>query len=418
MKTNFTHSNFIIGLLFMAGFLPSLRGYAQPDYDFRNHILLSGADMKTGAVYLFPSVRPGVDAIMTLTHISNGITVSEMDGSSGYPEALQPTLVVDPFTSGYLEMQFQFVVSGTSTPSIQTEVPVTCIDVDGWADNDGLGNPLYEFDAVDLGGGYVDYQLTGGELTMWQAGTWFNGKNNGGLDYPGRDTTARQVMFTAVNGNISSFGIRVGVDNQSSVAVSRLRSVYFKKFFYPSSVLSKSSLLSFQGLEKEQMIDLQWKITQHDIKTVVVEKGNGSPEFSAIGEIASNVKGGQIFYHYQDPKSNQGDIYYRLKIISVTGKITYSSIIVFYSKAVRSDFKIYPSIFKSSAIIQLKSEKLSIAQFQLVDYSGRIAAQKNILVQAGTNNIVINDLANIQSGSYLAIVRLNKKIYNQKMFKP
>src|SRR5215204_305015 len=418
MKTNSTHSNFIIGLLFMAGFLPSLRGYAQPDYDFRNHILLSGADMQTGAVYLFPSVRPGVDAIMTLTHISSGITVSEMDGSSGYPEALQPTLVVDSFTSGYLEMQFQFVMSGTSPPSIQTEVPVTCIDVDGWADNDGLGNPLYEFDAVDLGGGYVDYQLTGGELTMSQTGTWFNGKNNGGLYYPVRDTTAREVMFTVVNGNISSFAIRVGVDNQSSIAVSRLRSVYFKKFFYPNSILSKSSLLSFQGLEKEEMIDLQWKITQHDIKTVVIEKGNGSPVFSAIGEISSNVKSGQIVYHYQDPKSNQGDIYYRLKIISVTGKVMYSSIIVFYSKAVQGDVKIYPSIIQSSAIIQLKSEKLSIAQFQLVDYSGRIVAQKNIVVQAGINNIAINDLANIRSGNYLAIVRVNRKIYHQKIFKP
>ena len=31
-----------------------------------------------------------------------------------------------------------------------------------------LGNPLYEFDEVDLGGGYVDYQLTGGELAMSQ----------------------------------------------------------------------------------------------------------------------------------------------------------------------------------------------------------------------------------------------------------
>ena len=418
MKTKFTHSNFIIGLLFMTGFLPSVRSYAQPDYDFRNHILLSGTDMQTGAVYLFPSVRPGVDAIMTLTHISSGITVSEMDGSSGYPEALQPTLVVGPFTSGYLEMQFQFVVSGTSTPSIQAEVPVTCIDVDGWADNDGLGNPLYEFDAIDLGGGYVDYQLTGGELTMWQSGTWINGKNNGGLDYPGRDTTAKQVMFTAVNGNISSFGIRVGVDNQSSVAVSRLRSVYFKKFFYPNSILPKSSLVFFQGLEKEQIIDLEWKITHDDIKTVIIEKGNGSPVFSAIGEIASNVKGGQFVYHYRDPKSNQGNIYYRLKIISVTGKVNYSNIIVFYSKAIQSDVKIYPSIFQGSATIQLKSEKVSIAQFQLVDYLGRIVAQKNIEVQAGTNNIAINDLANIRPGSYLAIVKLNSKIYTQKMFKP
>src|SRR5215213_4915840 len=132
MKQKYTYSNLIIGLLLLAGFLSSIKSYAQPDYDFRNHILLSGTDRQAGAIYLFPAVKPGVDVIMTITSISPGITVTEMDGSTGYPEALQPTLIADAFTSGYLEMHFEFVVAGSSTPFIQTEVPVTCIDVDGW----------------------------------------------------------------------------------------------------------------------------------------------------------------------------------------------------------------------------------------------------------------------------------------------
>ena len=419
MKTNYSYSNFIIGLLLLAAFLFSIRSYAQPDYDFRNHTLISGTDRQTGAVYLFPSVRPGVDAIMTLTHISDGITVTEMDGSSGYPEALQPTLVVNPFTTGYLEMQFQFVIAGTSTPSIQTEVPVTCVDVDGWADNDGLGNPLYEFDEVNLGGGYVDYQLTGGQLTMSQVGSWFNGKNNGGVDYPGRDTTARQVMFTVVNGHISSLTIRVGVDNQSTISANRLRSVYFKKFVYPNSLLSKSSLLSFQGLERNEIVELQWNLAQqHNIRTIVIEKGNGSTVFAAIGEVSPNLKGAQLVYHYQDAKSNEGNSYYRLKMVAVDGKVSYSNIIIFYSKESQNDFKIYPSIIQNSATIQLKSDRKAIAHFQVVDYSGRVVSQKNIPVQVGTNTISINEMKSILPGNYVAIVRLDNKVYNQKIFKP
>lgn len=418
MKANYTYSNFIIGLLLLAGFLMSIKSLAQPDYDFRNHSLLSGTDRQIGAVYLFPTVKPGVDAIMTITHISPGITVTEMDGSTGYPEALQPTLLADPFTSGYLEMHFEFVIAGTSTPFIQTEVPVTCIDVDGWADNDGFGNPLQEFDEVDLGGGYVDYQLTGGELAMSQSGTWFNGKNIGGIDYPGRDTTARQVMFTVVNGNISSFTIRVGVDNQSTVSGNRLRSVYFKKFVYPNSILAKSSLLSFHGLQKNNVIELQWKLDKdNNLKSVQIERGNGT-YFASIGQENIDPKKGQLKYSFQDDDSFDGNVYYRLKMISVNGSVKYSSILMFHTADTKNDFKIYPSMVQSSATIQLKSEKASTALFQLVDYSGRVVLQKNILVQEGTNNIVVNDLDRIHRGNYFALIKINDKIYNQKIFKP
>ena len=419
MKPNFTHSKSISRWLLFAAAVFPITTYSQPDYDFRNHILISGTDLQVGAVYLFPTVKPGVDAIMTLTHISSGVTVVEMDGSSGFPEALQPTLDVSPFTSGYLEMRFDLVVAGTSTPSVQTEVPVTCIDVDGWLDNDGLGNPLHEFDEIDLGGGYVNYQLTGGELTMSQSGTSFNGRNNGGLDYPGRDTSARQVMFTVVNGNISSFTIRVGVDNSSTVAAQRLRSIYFKKFAYPNSVLSKSSLVFFQGREKNQNIELQWRITQqHNIRTVVVEKGNRLAQFSAIGEVSPNVSAGQVLYEYQDTQPNEGNIYYRLKIIYLTGKITYSNTVAFYSKDIASELLIYPSVVQGSATVYLKSERAGIAQIQLVDYSGRVVSQKNIPVYAGTNNIAVNDFTSLHPGNYLVIVRINEKVYNQKIFKP
>lgn len=418
MKTNYTYTNLIAGLLLLVGFLMSIRTLAQPDYDFRNHSLLSGTDRQIGAVYLFPDVKPGVDAIMTIIHISPGIVVSEMDGATGYPEALQPTLVVSPLTNGYLEMYFEFVVAGTATPFIQNEVPVTCIDVDGWLDNDGLGNPLYEFDEVDLGGGYVDYQLTGGELTMSQTGTWFNGKNNGGLDYPGRDTTAKQVMFTVVNGNISSLTIRVGVDNQATTSANRLRSIYFKKFIYPNSILAKSSLLSFEGFQKNSNIELQWKLgSNNNLASVQVERGNGI-SFTAIGKLTVNSENENFKYSFKDMDSHNGNIYYRLKLIGLNGSLKYSNILFFQGDDVKNDFKVYPSLVQSSTTIQVKSEKSAIAVFQVVDYSGRVIIQKNMPVQEGTNNIVMNDLGNMQRGNYVALVKINNKTYNQKIFKP
>jgi len=81
--------------------------YGQPDYDFRNGTLISGTVNQMGSVYRFNNVKPGVDAFITITDISTGITVTELDAGSGYAEALQPTLLIQPFSKGYLEMKLE-----------------------------------------------------------------------------------------------------------------------------------------------------------------------------------------------------------------------------------------------------------------------------------------------------------------------
>jgi hypothetical protein len=68
---------------------------------------------------------------------------------------------------------------------------------------------------------------------------WVDGVNKTGIDYPGIDTTAKQVMFTVVNFSTSTLVVRTGADNTSGgTSQQRLRSLYFQKFSYPSSVLS------------------------------------------------------------------------------------------------------------------------------------------------------------------------------------
>lgn len=418
MKTKYKYSNLIIGLLLLTATLLSNRSYGQPDYDFRDPVLLSGTDREVGAIYLFSNVKTGVDARVTITEISPGIVVTELDGASGYPEALQPTLVAAPFSNGYLEMHLEFLHAGTSTLFPQTEVPVTCIDVDGWTDHDGLGNPLYEFDQVDLGGGYVDYQLTGGELSVTQDGNWFNGKNTGGIDYPGRDTAARQVMYTVVNGNISSCVIRVGVDNPSTTSGNRLRSVYFKKFVYPNSILSKSQLLSFRGFERNDQVELQWKLAlENNLKSIIVERSISGGSFTNIHETSPGGKNPQQYYTYFD-NGAPGKVSYRLKLVTVNGKVSYSSILVFDSAVSETAFKIFPSVITSSATVHVRSAEQTPAIFQLVDYSGRVILQHRVYLQQGNNNIAVNDLANVNKGNYIALVKFNNKVYSQKIFKP
>lgn len=414
MKTNGTHKlllrlAWIILLTLIFSFT-----HAQPDYDFRDGKLISGNANQKGAIYLFSNVKPGVDATIEISDISNGVSVVDLDAGSGYPEALQPTLIVQPFTKGYLEMKLEFLHAGTNSSYDQAEVPVTCIDVDGMI-NDGT-LPVNEFDEINIGGGYVNYQMLGGELLVTQQSNWFIGRNLATIDYPGRDTTAKQAMFTIVNSNIHQGTIRVGVDNQSSKDANRLRSVYFKKFAYASSLLPAFGLLSFTGVKQENKSVLNWELAiSNNFSDVTVQRSSDGKNFSSIAYFTVQHDGNSIRQNFVDPATAEDGQYYRLKIQGAN-KISFSNILLLKGKAsAAKGFKIYPNIITSDANINLDANKKQQAVLLISDYSGRIVKQQSLSLQEGNNTLQVSDLDRLAAGNYVAVVKMADAVYNQKI---
>src|SRR5258708_2820104 len=98
-KTAYSRSLYFI--LFVLLFLISKFGYSQPDYDFRNPTLITGAptDKKVGAKYRFSNVKTGTDAIITITDLTGGVKIATLDGTSGYAEAFQPSIDIPALSS-------------------------------------------------------------------------------------------------------------------------------------------------------------------------------------------------------------------------------------------------------------------------------------------------------------------------------
>lgn len=410
---SFLKSTIISFVLF---FLTSFTATAQPDYDFRNPILVSGTDRLAGAVYLFSNVKPGVDAFVTITTITNGVLLAVVDDVSGYPEALQPSLDTKSKRKGYVEMTIDFVYAGTHTPYLQKEIPITCIDVDGIANADGHGHGVYEFDEINMGpGSYVNYSMTGFELDVRQVGPWVTGKNIGGIDYPGRDTSATQVMFTVVNANISRAIIRVGVDNSTSdLDAYRLRSVYFKKFVYANGLLAASPLRSFNGINKNSAITFNASFTNtNNLRSVELEKAAGNSQFTSIGEmlLSNDIS-------FTDNAPAAGTNYYRLKITGANGQVSYSSLLRFnIAESVKQGFKIYPSVIANNTTISVTADKTENSAFQLMDLTGRIVYQQGLYLQNGNNVTVVNSLGSVTPGNYIAMLKTGDKIYSQQVIK-
>jgi hypothetical protein len=403
MKANGTLKlSFLRCIIIILLFITSHKAFSQPDYDFRNPTLISGTDKQIGAVYLFQTVKPGVDAFVTIKDITGGIILSTIDGGSGYAEALQPVLDVPAFANGYVEFDIDFVFAGTSVPMLQVEVPATPIDIDGMNYGDGVVN---EFDILQLTNGYVDYDMFGGELTMNISSPWVTGYNVGTIDYPGVDTTPRQVMFTTVNANISRFTFRTGASSTSASTRQRLRSVYFKKFVYQNSLLPENALVSFKGNIKEENVILYWNLAKtNNIQKVFVERSATQNKFERVGEISANIE--NPTYSFNDSKPISGVSFYRLKLVESNGKFTYSSVIPIKNSNTASakSFNVYPTFINSQATLELKSDKTEQATLRFVDYNGRIVYQKNLQVNAGVNTIAVTGLEKLSEGNYVASV--------------
>jgi hypothetical protein len=401
----------VLSVLFFLSFFVAIGG--QPDFTFQNGQLISGSNLQVGAVYRYSNIRPGVDARVTIMAISAGVRVTEMDGGSGYPEALQPTLRVNGHTNGYLEMRFQLYIANTLLPYISPVVNVTCIDVDGMKNNDGQNHPLYEFDEINLGGGFVDFDGIGGELTISHIGNWFNGKNIGGIDYPSRDTSAVQVMFTVTNVLVNTFTIRVGVDNQSNNTSDRLRSVYFKRFIYQNTPLAVNPLISFEGNMGSARINLNWTLGQvNTVGTVELERSYNAKDFSTIANywlgIEDNTKNAFV---YQDEAPVAGAAYYRLKIHSVSGKVEYSNILSFKKSAGNTaTLKVYPTVATDNVTVNINAVNASKGIIQVSDLSGKLLKQQPVSLQKGMNTTTLNGLASMTKGTYVVAVRYENNL--------
>jgi hypothetical protein len=419
MKQNGTQNHILKFSLMFLLLCSTALSKAQADYDFANSIKVSGtgspSNVMVGDVYRFLNVKPNVDALVTITDITGGISVSALDASTGYREALQPKLEVPANSSGYLEMSFQFVDHTNDLPVLMPEVPVTCIDVDGKKNNDGLAHPLNDFDQVNLGGGYVDYEVLGMELTMTRAGNWFNGRNVGGVDYAHCDTSAKKAMFTVVNEDITSFVIRVGADNQSTNSATRMRTVYFKKFRYANGVLAMSPLQNFIGSTNPNGANLQWEFQpSYQIASVELERSYNGQQFAPIyHEVEMPIN------NYVDDEKSSGTAFYRLKWTTQAGETGYSST-VFLKMPGRSEadgFKLYPNMVRDRTTLSVTSAASDNGTLQIFDFDGKMQQQVPVKLSAGANSISIEGMEKLAPGGYVAVLKTSSSTFTQKMIK-
>jgi uncharacterized repeat protein (TIGR01451 family) len=143
------------GLLVLAsGILMPTLAQAQTFLNFTGPATLSsGTALTQGAVYRYATVLPGIDALVTLALFSpagagaSAGTLTNLDDNTANTPRFQPvitcagTAAANANTTCYVRFDFQFVLTGTSTPTTVYGMVASAQDVDG----NGVVNGVREF---------------------------------------------------------------------------------------------------------------------------------------------------------------------------------------------------------------------------------------------------------------------------------
>jgi hypothetical protein len=377
----------------------------QPDYTFKNPVHISGSYLQVGSTYKFSDVKPGTDANVTVLATTGGIKLDAIDETwTGFDEAFQPFIYVPPASSGYVEFRIDFLTK-SGNPKNMPLVPITCVDVDGVDYGDGA---LYENDQVEFINGYYDFSMAGGNLLVTNPPGWLNIKNTSAWSYSGVDTAAKDVMASVMNKNVSSVKLRIGAINTSPTGEEvRYRSVYFRFFSYPNSVLLPNrTTLSFSGSPKNGGVELKALLSaSHTYDKVIIERGDDPTDLHPIAELPiTNLGTGEFPFTYFDKTPGKNN-YYRLKLVNSGQNLAeLSNILVVKINNSSKVLELKNTMVQiGSPVLQINSPAATEATIRIVDMSGRTLYQTKNKLAEGNNSVYINSSSLIHSYGVVVI---------------
>lgn len=426
-----------IVMIILAGFGTTQAQTSTSELVFKNASLDSGRAGKDGAIYRFPSVQSGVDALVKITgRSSSKVTLESIDlTSTGWDKAFQPQVSYNDGRTNsaadwWMEFNISFVKAGTKTATPVSSFNVTGLDIDG--DDDKLNEYLSFYNQASytlerntkLTVTNLLDNLLGSVLDLLTptAGKKFNGSKN---DYSGIDTSATSLMVTNTYNNTNAFTVRTGAKTtDGSDGTTRMYSMYFKSFTYQAAVVASLpvKLINWNATYNNNTVSLKWATTQEiNASHFIIERSTDGVEYTdAAMIVAAGNSDILVNYSYNDkiPGGNSGVLYYRLRSVDMDGKNTVSDIrIIRLGAANNSAVKIttYPNPVQSELRITVPAAwQDKPVVYQLVNTNGQ-TMKTYTTSHAGQTELL--SMSNVPQGMYIVKVICGNEVGVQAIVK-
>lgn len=151
---------------------------------------------------------------------------------------------------------------------------------------------------------------------------------------------------------------------------------------------------------------LQWHtLSEQNTSHFVIERSADNSNFNPIGYQVQAAGNSVTRTDYRQSDNIEGltnhpVIYYRVKLVDINGKISYSNV-----SAVRMSAKpgvaVWPNPFQSAITVSITTTRESTIDVRLIDVNGRVLKSHKQDVGKGTTQVAIQDLSRLPAGVYL-----------------
>ncbi len=157
----------------------------------------------------------------------------------------------------------------------------------------------------------------------------------------------------------------------------------------------------FRGVQQNGSNNLNWKINSSDASvSIALERSIDGIAFSAINSQSASADRCILPFNYADLSATATVNYYRLKLTDLSGKITYSQVVVLMGKEKGFELSgLQPNPVNETAILKIVSATGSKIELSITDVAGKRLSNQNVTVIAGLNKIPMN-FAKLAAGTY------------------
>ncbi|MGZ8540405.1 MAG: T9SS type A sorting domain-containing protein, partial [Chitinophagaceae bacterium] len=176
------------------------------------------------------------------------------------------------------------------------------------------------------------------------------------------------------------------------------------------------NLLSFNGKLLDSKATLSWSTSQENsLITFLIERSTDGRNFSAAGELPGYNNGKNInHYSFTDPMPVSDKIWYRIVMVTTSGKKKHSAIIQLKNDLLDFDLTNIINPFSSSLPFNITSATSSVITIELIDIAGRTVLSRKQIVYMGTNSMNLGNTQPLSSGIYtLRVINKDKFITRQ-----
>lgn len=246
----------------------------------------------------------------------------------------------------------------------------------------------------------------------------------------GNIPTESDIKFAnrLVNGQFSWWN-----NNSFMTVLDTVNNVFgINSIFDPTSFTATTDLASplpvklrtFNATKLRNDVNVNWvTVTERNASHFIIERSLTGRNFEAVGRVkATGNTSLTVNYNFTDLNvaaiANNGTVYYRLKIIDKDGRFEYSPIVsVSFGAVTRLSAAAYPNPFNDLVSLKVNAIDEGYADVEVVDVFGKRVQTNRILLTAGENNVVWDNVSTLNKGIYFVRITMSGEEQVLKLIK-